>query len=117
MFLGARVDDALTLYYRRQLDHGDKLGVEQVADAYRDRWQAELVTANNDRGVDWDDGLDEARAFELGLDAVALTFSELVPSRCGASCSRLRRTSSGRSSAIWILRPNAPTSAASRGAR
>jgi hypothetical protein len=79
MFLGARVDDALTLYYRRQLEHGDNLSVDQVADAYRDRWQAELACANDDRGVDWDDGLGEARGFELGLDALALTLSELVP--------------------------------------
>jgi len=79
MFLGSRVDDALTLYFRRQLEHGDNLTVEQVADAYRDRWQAELATADNDRGVDWDQDLDQARAFELGLDALALTFSELVP--------------------------------------
>ena len=79
MFLGSRVDDALTVYYRRELEHGDNLTLEQVADAYRDRWQAELAAANDDRGVDWDQDLDQARAFELGLDAVALTFSELVP--------------------------------------
>jgi hypothetical protein len=79
MFLGARVDDALTLYYRRQLEHGDALAPDQVADAYRDRWQAELAAANNDRGIDWDDGPDESRACELGRDALTLTLSELVP--------------------------------------
>jgi hypothetical protein len=79
MFLGSRVDDALTIYYRRQLEHGDNLTLEQLADAYRDRWRAELAAANDDRGVDWDEDLDEARAFELGLDALALTVSELVP--------------------------------------
>jgi hypothetical protein len=79
MFLGARVDDALTLYYRRQLEHGDALAPDQVADAYRDRWQAELAAENNDRGIDWDDGPDESRACELGRDALTLTLSELVP--------------------------------------
>ena len=79
MFLGSRVDDALTLYYRRQLEQGESLSLEQVSDGYRDRWHAELAAANDERGVDWDEGLDEARAFELGLDALALTFSELVP--------------------------------------
>ena len=79
MFLGSRVDDALTLYYRRELEQGESLSLDQVSDAYRDRWHAELAAANAERGVDWDEGLDEARAFELGLDALALTFSELVP--------------------------------------
>jgi hypothetical protein len=79
MFLGSRVDDALTVYYRHQLDHGDVLAPDQVADAYRDRWHAELAAANEDRGMEWDQDLDQARAFELGLDALALTFSELVP--------------------------------------
>ena len=39
MFLGSRVDDALSLYYRQILDHGERLDLAQVKDAYRDLWQ------------------------------------------------------------------------------
>jgi hypothetical protein len=42
MFLGRRVDDTISLYYQRILEHGEHLTVDQVKDAYRDRWQADL---------------------------------------------------------------------------
>src|SRR5579884_3342154 len=42
MFLGSRVDDALSAYHRRILEHGDRLGVDQVLDLYREQWAAEL---------------------------------------------------------------------------
>src|SRR5947208_7881896 len=32
MFLGRRVDDAITLYYRRILEHGERLSLDQVDD-------------------------------------------------------------------------------------
>ena len=38
MFLGSRVDDALSAYHRRILEHGDRLAVDQVLDIYRERW-------------------------------------------------------------------------------
>ena len=41
MFLGSRVDDALTLYHRRILEHGERLDLAQVTDAYRDLWRTE----------------------------------------------------------------------------
>ena len=79
MFLGARVDDALSTYYRHQLEHGELLTLDQVHDAYRDHWTRELAEEAAKRGVHFDLELDEARAFTLGLEAVELTMRELVP--------------------------------------
>ena len=79
MFLGARVDDALSTYHRRQLEHGDTLTLDQLHDAYRDHWTRELAAERGKRGVLWDAELDEPRAFTIGLDAVTLALTELVP--------------------------------------
>ena len=79
MFLGSRVDDAITGYYRHQLEHGETLTLDQVQDLYRDLWQAELAGEQADRGVDWEDTLGEADAFQVGLDALAVSLTELVP--------------------------------------
>ena len=78
MFLGSRVDDALTLYYQRLLDHGEPLDLAQVKDAYRDLWHAGLAAEEQGRDVDWSD-IHQNAAFELGLQALALTFEQLVP--------------------------------------
>src|SRR3954462_11374377 len=43
MFLGARVDDALSTYYRHQLEHGEALTLDQLHDAYRDHWTRGLA--------------------------------------------------------------------------
>src|SRR5215207_10050262 len=69
MFLGGRVDDALTTYYRRLLDHGERLTLDQLGDAYRDHWTRELAAEEAKRGVQWHDDLDEPTAFRIGLDA------------------------------------------------
>src|SRR5829696_7613061 len=79
MFLGARVDDALSTYYRHELEHGERLTLDQVHDAYRDHWMRELAEEAAKQGVRFDLELDEARAFTLGLQAVELTMRELVP--------------------------------------
>jgi hypothetical protein len=79
MFLGSRVDDALSAYHRRILEHGDRLALEQVLDVYREHWQAELESERDSQGVDWDDELTERAAFELGRQAVELAMAELVP--------------------------------------
>jgi PD-(D/E)XK nuclease superfamily len=77
MFLGSRVDDAVSLYYRRQLA-GEGLDLEQVKDAYRELWQQGIETEQEKRGVDWSD-IHQQAAFEMGLEALDLTFGELVP--------------------------------------
>ncbi|HWK28473.1 MAG TPA: PD-(D/E)XK nuclease family protein [Solirubrobacter sp.] len=79
MFLGARVDDALSTYYHHELEHGERLTLDQVHDAYRDHWTRELAEEAAKQGVRFDLELDEARAFTLGLEAIALTTRELVP--------------------------------------
>jgi hypothetical protein len=43
MFLGSRVDDAVSLYYRRILQQDERLDLEQVKDAYRNLWQTGLA--------------------------------------------------------------------------
>ena len=77
MFLGRRVDDAITLYYRRILEHAERLSLDQVKDAYRDSWHNESEA--EPLGIAWEDELDPERAFEVGLDAIELSFRELVP--------------------------------------
>ena len=79
MFLGSRVDDALSAYHRRILEHGDRLAIDQVLDLYREQWAAELETENDKQGIDWEEELTERSAFELGRQAVELAMAELVP--------------------------------------
>src|SRR3954464_4798133 len=79
MFLGARVDDALSTYHRHLLACGERLTLDQLQDAYRDHWTRELAAEQADRGVVWDVELDESGAFTIGLQALALSFRELIP--------------------------------------
>ena len=78
MFLGSRVDDALSLYYRKILEYDERLNIAQVKDAYRDLWHTELQAEEQQQGVDWQD-IHQHAAFELGLQALELTFEQLVP--------------------------------------
>src|SRR3954451_22314846 len=79
MFLGARVDDALSTYHRHLLACGERLTLDQLQDAYRDHWTHELAEEQSKRGVHWDHELNEAAAFTMGLHALALTLRELLP--------------------------------------
>jgi hypothetical protein len=79
MFLGSLVDDALSAYHRRILEHGDRLAVDQVLDIYRERWAEELVIEEGKHGVGWEDELPQAQALELGRQALELAMAELVP--------------------------------------
>ena len=79
MFLGRQVDDAVTLYYRRILEHGEHLSLDQVRDAYWDGWKAAAEAERAQLGISCEDDLREDRAFKLGLDAIELTFKQLVP--------------------------------------
>jgi hypothetical protein len=79
MFLGRRVDDTISLYYQRILDPGERLDLDQLKDAYRDGWQADLEAERASLGIGWEDDLKPERAFQLGLAAIELTFKELVP--------------------------------------
>lgn len=77
MFLGSRVDDAITLYYRRILEHGERLSVDQVKDAFWDDWTA--AAEREALGIAWEEEMSEDRAVKLGLDAIDLSLRELVP--------------------------------------
>ena len=79
MFLGRQVDEAITLYYRRILDHGDRLTADQVKDAFWDGWKAAAEAEREQLGIAWEDDLGEERALKLGLDAIDLSFRELIP--------------------------------------
>jgi hypothetical protein len=79
MFLGSRVDDALSAYHRRILEHGDRLALDQVLDVYREHWAAELEAEQGKQGVNWEEELSERAAFELGRQALELAMAELVP--------------------------------------
>jgi PD-(D/E)XK nuclease superfamily len=79
MFLGRQVDEAITLYYRRILETGDRLSLDQVKDAFWDGWKAAAQTEREQLGIAWEDELREDRAFKLGLDALDLTFAQLIP--------------------------------------
>ena len=79
MFLGRQVDDAITLYYRRILEHGERLSVDQVKDAFWDGWKAAVEAEREQLGIAWEADLPEESAFKLGLDAVELSLRELIP--------------------------------------
>jgi PD-(D/E)XK nuclease superfamily len=79
MFLGSRVDDALSAYHRRILEHGDRLALDQILDLYREQWHAELDAEQAKQGIGWEEDLPERAAFELGRQAVELAMAELVP--------------------------------------
>jgi len=51
----------------------------QLQDADRDHWTRELAAEQAQRGVRFDDEFDEPAAFALGLHAVGLSPTELVP--------------------------------------
>ncbi len=79
MLLGGRVDDALSAYFLRLLEHGDRLALGQVLDIYRDRWVEALEEEREKQGIDWEGDLTEPAAFDMGRDAIGLALAELVP--------------------------------------
>jgi hypothetical protein len=79
MFLGSRVDDAISAYHRRILEHGDRLAVDQVLGIYREQWSTELQAEQDKQGVAWEEELPDRAAFELRRQAVELAMAELVP--------------------------------------
>ena len=79
MFLGRQVDDAISRYYQHILDHRERLSLDQVKDAYWDGWKAAAEAEREQLGIAWEADLREDSAFKLGLDAIDLSFAELVP--------------------------------------
>lgn len=54
MFLGRQVDEAITLYYQRILDRGERLSVDQVKDAFWDGWKAAAQAEREWLGIAWE---------------------------------------------------------------
>jgi hypothetical protein len=79
MFLGTRVEHALSAYHRWILEHGDRLTLDPVLDIYGELWQAELEAEYGKRGIDWEEDFTERTAFELGRHAIEQAMTELVP--------------------------------------
>jgi len=78
MVLGGCVDEAIGVYYQQLLD-GVQLEPDQVHDAYREMWAQRLADENDKLGITWEEDLDQRAAFDMGLQAIDLTFSELIP--------------------------------------
>ena len=78
MFLGSRVDDALSDYHRHVLAHRERLPLEEVLERYRAGWTERLEAEQDDRGVVFDE-FDEPTMLTLGVDALKATFEQLVP--------------------------------------
>jgi hypothetical protein len=79
MFLGSRVDDALTHYYRHWLETGERLPLKEVTRFFGRNWKQQLEAENDKLGVAWDERLDRASALKLGVRALELAFEQLVP--------------------------------------
>ncbi len=78
MFLGSRVDDALTDYHQHLIDHGQPLTVDEVIDRYRADWPDKLAAERDRRGVIFDES-DPDTLLELGAAALKVTFEQLIP--------------------------------------
>ena len=76
MFLGSRVETRSASTTGGSSNTTSDPG--QVTDAYRDLWRTELQAAETKAGVDWRD-IPQHEAFELGLQALELSFEQLVP--------------------------------------
>jgi hypothetical protein len=77
-FLGRRVDDALTVYYRR-LIAGEQLALADVKGHYLASWQEALEETQEKEGIAWDADLDADLAHRLGRQAIEICFERLVP--------------------------------------
>jgi hypothetical protein len=79
MFLGSRVDETLTYYYRHWLEHRERLGLRELKRFFGANWKQQLGAENDKLGVAWDERLDRHTALKLGVKALVIAFEELVP--------------------------------------
>src|ERR1700751_1768910 len=78
MFLGSRVDDALSHYYRTMLQHRERLAIDELQEFYAANWREQLEHEQDERGVDWSE-LDHDTAMKIGHEAVRACLEKLVP--------------------------------------
>jgi hypothetical protein len=79
MFLGSRVDEALSHYYRHWLEHGERLPLGEVKRFFGRNWKEQLEAESDRRGVTWTEPLARTTALKLGVKALTLAFERLVP--------------------------------------
>jgi hypothetical protein len=79
MFLGSRVDETLTHYYRHWLEHEERLGLRELKRFFGANWKQQLAAENDKLGVTWDERLDRHSALKLGVKALVIAFEQLVP--------------------------------------
>lgn len=73
MVIGSRVDEALTDYYRHQLEHGQPPPVDEVLQRYRRGWKDKLEDDQERQPIVWDE-FDKDTALERGAQALEVTF-------------------------------------------
>ena len=125
MFLGSRVDETLSHYYRHWLEHRERVELRELERFFGANWKQQLAAENDKLGVAWDERLDRHTALKLGVNALTIAFEELVPrlgepvavQRRVESSSGSRPRSSGRSRATSTSRPAARSSAARKPSR
>ena len=80
MFVGSRVDDTLTAYFRHQLE-GQQLDLDALTDVFNELWKTELAVESSRNGpIRWlGSGLTADTAHALGREALALAMTNLVP--------------------------------------
>ena len=79
MFLGSRIDETLTHYYRHWLERRERLGLRELKRFFGANWKQQLAAENDKLGVAWDERLDRHTALKLGVKALVIAFEELVP--------------------------------------
>jgi PD-(D/E)XK nuclease superfamily len=102
MFLGSRVDDALTHYYRHRLETGEQLPLQEVERFFGRNWKRQLEAENDKLGVACDERLDRPTALKLGVRALALASEQLVP-RLGEPVAVQRRVELRLGEVEWTV--------------
>jgi PD-(D/E)XK nuclease superfamily len=80
MFLGSRLDEVETAYFRSLLDGGGPLSAGQLRECLEDRWR-EALAEETDRygGVRWEEGSDERSTHEIAVSAIDVFLEHIAP--------------------------------------
>jgi hypothetical protein len=78
MFLGSRVDDAISAYYRHRLD-GTTLDLDSLKDLFNELWKSELAYEASRNGPVRFTTLNRENTHAQGLQALELATAELIP--------------------------------------
>ena len=78
MFLGSMLDKTLAHYYRTRIDTGEGPSLAELQQFYKETWPELREQEEGERGIDWSE-LRPEPAFEIGLGAIDVALTELVP--------------------------------------